>query len=198
MSRPQKKRKVQEPPKIQGMKPVGVPARYLDRVNLSLDEYEAVRLADYEGRDHRDAAEIMGISRPTFTRLIEKARKKMAESLVDVKELVIEGGNYSFATQLLRCRDCNALTRFDRTQNVVETCPACGSKNVIHLNRWFTGEGETVRGPVQGRTEGAIAAGPGGNCLCPDCGHRVPHLPGQPCSRSACPLCGALMTREPE
>lgn len=139
MPRPQKERKVQEPPKIQGMKPVGVPAMLLERVLLSLDEYEAVRLADYDGRDHQEAADIMGISRPTFTRLIERARKKMAEAIVDVKELVIEGGNYSFTTQLLRCLDCNELTRFDRPQNVIESCSSCGSQNIVHLNKWFRG-----------------------------------------------------------
>lgn len=146
MPRPQKERRVQEPPKIQGMKPVGVPAMLLERVLLTLDEYEAVRLADYEGRDHLEAAGIMGISRPTFTRLIEKARRKMAESIVDVKELVIEGGNYSFATQLLRCIDCNELTRYDRPQSMTDSCSACGSKNVIHLNEWFRGRRGRGRG----------------------------------------------------
>jgi len=151
MSRPQKERRVQEPPKIQGMKPVGVPAMLLERVLLSLDEYEAVRLADYEGRDHLEAAGIMGISRPTFTRLIEKARSKMAESIVAVKELVIEGGNYSFATQLLRCIDCNELTRYDQPQNMTESCSSCGSTNVIHLNEWFRGGRGRGRGGHGGR-----------------------------------------------
>lgn len=139
MPRPQKERKVQEPPRLTGMKPVGVTTRLLDRVILSLDEYEAVRLADYDGREQQEAAGIMGISRPTFTRLIEKARKKMAEAIVDVKELVIEGGNFAFETQLLRCLDCSELTRFDLPQNVIESCRACGSENIIYFNKWFRG-----------------------------------------------------------
>jgi predicted DNA-binding protein (UPF0251 family) len=137
MPRPQKERKVLEPPKIQGMKPVGVPMRFLDRIYLSLDEYEAIRLADYDGLEHQQAAEAMGVSRPTFTRMIEKARKKVADSIVSVKELVIEGGNYSFTTQLIRCQDCGEFTRFDMPQNVVERCTDCGSENVVYLNKWF-------------------------------------------------------------
>ena len=50
------------------------------------------------------------------------------------------------------------------------------------------------RGP--GRMGGGKAAGPGGQCLCPSCGHRVPHEVGQPCYERKCPRCGATMTRE--
>jgi hypothetical protein len=50
------------------------------------------------------------------------------------------------------------------------------------------------RGP--GRMGGPKAAGPGGNCVCPNCGHRVPHVAGQPCYQRQCPKCGTQMTRE--
>ena len=153
MPRPQKERKVLEPPKIQGMRPVGVPARFLEQVNLTLGEYEASRLADYDGLDHKKAADIIGVSRPTFTRLIEKARQKVAESIVGVKELMIEGGNYFFTTQLIRCQDCGEITRFDLPQNVVERCAGCGSENVIYLNEWFRGRrggGRGKRGGFRG------------------------------------------------
>jgi hypothetical protein len=49
------------------------------------------------------------------------------------------------------------------------------------------------RGP--GRMGGSKAAGPGGDCICPNCGHRLPHQIGQPCYDSKCPKCGAAMTR---
>ena len=141
MPRPTKGRRVLEPPKIHGMKPMGVPARFLECVYLALGEYEAIRLADYDGLDHREAAEIMGVSRPTFTRLIEKARKKVAEAIVDVKELLIEGGNYSFSTQLQRCMDCGDFKRFESPKDLVRACPNCGSENIVHLNEWFSGRG---------------------------------------------------------
>jgi len=46
-----------------------------------------------------------------------------------------------------------------------------------------------------GRMGGSKAAGPGGDCVCPSCGHRVPHVVGQPCYQKKCPKCGAQMTR---
>ena len=49
------------------------------------------------------------------------------------------------------------------------------------------------RGP--GRMGGSKAAGPGGNCVCPSCGHKVPHQVGQPCYQMTCPKCGTKMTR---
>ncbi len=50
------------------------------------------------------------------------------------------------------------------------------------------------RGP--GRMGGAAAAGPGGYCVCPSCGHREPHNVGEPCYKKRCPQCGAQMVRE--
>jgi hypothetical protein len=50
------------------------------------------------------------------------------------------------------------------------------------------------RGP--GRMGGPKAAGPGGNCICPNCAHKVPHKAGQPCYEVKCPKCGTQMTRE--
>jgi len=137
MPRPQKQRTVQEPPKIQGLKPIGVPSRFLENVVLSIDEYEAIRIADYEGLDQQKAADIMEISRPTFTRLIEKARKKVADCIVDAKELVIDGGNYSFIANVIQCYDCGNVFRFDVPSNVPVLCPSCGSANIVHLNQQF-------------------------------------------------------------
>jgi uncharacterized protein len=62
----------------------------LEEVTLSMDEIEAVRLADYEGLYHQDAAEKMRISRQTFGRILDGARKKMAECLLKGKALKIE------------------------------------------------------------------------------------------------------------
>jgi hypothetical protein len=50
------------------------------------------------------------------------------------------------------------------------------------------------RGP--GRMGGTKAAGPGGYCVCPNCGHKVPHPVGQPCYQTNCPKCGTQMIRE--
>jgi transposase len=44
--------------------------------------------------------------------------------------------------------------------------------------------------------DGPFAAGPGGYCICPECGHKIKHVAGKPCNRQKCPKCGAQMTRE--
>ena len=51
-------------------------------------------------------------------------------------------------------------------------------------------------GRAPGRMGGSKAAGPGGQCVCPACGHRVTHVAGQPCYDKACPKCGTRMVRE--
>ena len=152
MPRPQKQRTVQQPPRIMGLKPVGIPSRFLNQVDFSLDEYEAIRLADYKGHDHQEAADTMGISRPTFTRLIERARKKVSECIVEAKELVIDGGNYSFVSDMIQCYDCGGIFSFEKPGVVPDVCPSCGSRNIVHLNRQFGrgarfgGRGDMFRG----------------------------------------------------
>lgn len=57
------------------------------------------------------------------------------------------------------------------------------------------GRGGRGGGGGRGRMGGPLAAGPGGSCLCPSCGEKVPHVPGQPCNQTNCPKCGTPMTR---
>ena len=71
-------------------KPKGIPLVQLDEVVLNLDELEAIRLADYEGMYHEQAAEKMNISRPTFGRILSEARRKVAEVIVEGKALNIK------------------------------------------------------------------------------------------------------------
>ena len=59
-----------------------------------------------------------------------------------------------------------------------------------------TGRGRVQRAQKRGRMGGPFAAGPGGNCVCPSCGHKVAHTVGQPCNQMQCPKCGTNMTRE--
>jgi predicted DNA-binding protein (UPF0251 family) len=71
-------------------KPRGIPLVALEEVRLGLDELEAIRLADLEGAYHRDASRQMGVSRPTFGRILNQARRKVAEAVVQGKALRIE------------------------------------------------------------------------------------------------------------
>ncbi len=94
--RPRKKRAVLKQPKYDLFKPAGVRASELEQIVLLTEEYEAIRLADYENMKQEDAAELMEISRPTFSRLVESARKKISIMLIEGKSLSIEGGNFNF------------------------------------------------------------------------------------------------------
>jgi len=76
-------------------KPRGIPASQLEEVVLSLDEFEAIRLADFEGLYQEDGARKMNISRQTFGRIIDSAHRKIADVLVNGKALKIEGGEVS-------------------------------------------------------------------------------------------------------
>jgi predicted DNA-binding protein (UPF0251 family) len=73
-------------------KPAGIPARLLEEVVLALDELESLRLADLNGLYQEQAAEKMKISRPTFARIVEAARRKVADALIHGKALRLEGG----------------------------------------------------------------------------------------------------------
>ena len=92
MPRPQDDRRVHEPPMYTDFKPIGVQGHGLEQILLTLDEFEAVRLADYLGLSHAEAAEEMEISRSTFSRLVERARRKISGFMLEGKRLTIDGG----------------------------------------------------------------------------------------------------------
>ena len=72
--------------------------KLVEGVCITLDEFEAVRLADLEEMKQEDAARLMGVSRPTFSRIVAAARKKIADGLVNIKAIKIEGGCCSVKT----------------------------------------------------------------------------------------------------
>ena len=75
-------------------KPQSVPLRDLSEIVLTVDEFEALRLKDKLSLDQIKAAEKMNISQPTFHRILESARKKIANAIVDGKVIKINGGEY--------------------------------------------------------------------------------------------------------
>jgi predicted DNA-binding protein (UPF0251 family) len=90
--RPKIKRTIRFFPEITYFKPAGIPLRNLGEVILSMDEVEAMRLAELEDLDQEEAAKKMKISRITFMRILHSAHKKIAESLIYGKALRIDGG----------------------------------------------------------------------------------------------------------
>ncbi|MBN1786929.1 MAG: DUF134 domain-containing protein [Sedimentisphaerales bacterium] len=92
MPRPFKNRFIGGQPGSVVYKPAGIPARTLEWLILGLDEFETIRLLDYEGLDQEKVAQLMGVSRPTVTRVYASARKKIAQALTEGKAISIEGG----------------------------------------------------------------------------------------------------------
>ena len=90
--RPKKIRWVKCAPIQRCFKPRCKPLKKLGEVYLSLDEFEAVRLADLEGLKQVDAASLMRVSRSTFSRIVQAARNKIADGLVNIKVIRIQGG----------------------------------------------------------------------------------------------------------
>ena len=97
MPRPRKCRWISCKPNSYYFKPRGIPLPFLEEINLTMDEFEAIRLADLNDLYQEEAAKKMKISRSTFTRLIESAHKKIAEAIVKGKALKIEGGVFKMS-----------------------------------------------------------------------------------------------------
>ncbi len=92
MARPCRCRRIRCSPDTTYFKPRGIPLDMLEEINLTLDELEAIRLANFEGLYQEEAAKRMDISRQTFGNIIDSAHKKIADALLNGKALKISGG----------------------------------------------------------------------------------------------------------
>ena len=119
MPRPRKCCYIAQPPAVAGMRPVGGDSVAPEAVTLRYDEYEAIRLIDHQGLTQAAAAERMGISRPTCTRLYDRARRTLAAALVEGRPLRIEGGKVCHSERWYRCPHCR------RIHTGTPRCPAC-------------------------------------------------------------------------
>lgn len=90
--RPTKTRLVKKEPEVAQFSPRGRPGRP-DEIELTIDQFEALRLADYKSMPHTTAGKLMGISRQTFERILKKARNKVADGLMNGKIIRIAGGH---------------------------------------------------------------------------------------------------------
>jgi predicted DNA-binding protein (UPF0251 family) len=99
--------------------------RSLATVVLTLDEVEALRLADLEGRYQEDGAGSMKVSRQTFGRILTAARRKVADALLNGKALAFERGAGVQQLADIRCRDCGFEWE-EMPEDSASDCPRCG------------------------------------------------------------------------
>lgn len=127
--RPKRYRKVEKPPPVKGFRPTGSRTCFGKEVVMLYEEYEALRLSDYDKKTHEVASRCMDVSRPTFTRIYEKARSKVATAFVENRPIVIEGGNVQFTDEWYYCMKCrNTYAPVDHSSFDGLTCPLCGDE----------------------------------------------------------------------
>lgn len=112
-------------------KPAGVPCSSLEEVVLTMDEMEAMRLADLEGMYQEQAAQQMNISRQTFGRVIESARRKVAQALCRGQALRIEGGIVEVVNmRKFKCFECQHAWELPFGTGRPQECPKCAGINI--------------------------------------------------------------------
>lgn len=151
MPRPPKCRRVEFLPHLTFFKPAGVPLKELEEVSLTVEELEAIRLKDLEGLDQETCAARMGISRPTFHRLLSAGRAKLADALVEGKAIRIGGGNFTVSMRYFSCRKCKHTWEvpFGTGQRGIDmTCPSCSSPNIYRTHKGATMGAGTRKPPV--------------------------------------------------
>lgn len=131
MARPVNPRKVFSRPKIKGFIPMGFYASDLETVYLSVEEYESIRLKDYMGLTQLESSEHMDVSRPTLTRIYEKARNKIAEALCEGKQILIQGGNVVYHEEWFSCSNCGCKFNIKEKSDSTKKCTLCGSEEVV-------------------------------------------------------------------
>jgi len=184
MPRPRRHRRILTKPPITCFKP---DIESDELIEVTLDEFEAIRLKDYHNIKQKKAAEIMGISQPTFHRIITSARSKIAKALVEGKTIILKGGDYITDKKRYKCLDCQF--EWISPKKEYKKCPDCGSENITMI-------GEDIMPGRPGMQRGmgrGMRAGPPRACKCIECGYEIPKTPGVPCRSEKCPKCGGIM-----
>lgn len=130
MARNKKDRLIQMAPHFCGFKPQGIQSKPGSEVSINFEEYESLNLCDYELLNQAEAAKLMNISRPTFTRIYESVRRKIAKAFIEGCSILFEDGNSS-VSDWLKCSNCQIT--FTVLDNSDKCCPVCKS-NVITKN----------------------------------------------------------------
>jgi len=180
-------RKVVSPPVLKGFKPIGVPFSDVAGVSLLYEEYEALRLADYSGLKQEEAARLMNISRPTFTRIYSSCLQKLARAFTEGRSIVIEGGDVEFDKQWYRCNECTTVFHYPEAEH--QECISCESEDIEHINQSLL-KWKEERIDIKKDLDNVEF------CICPRCEYEVIHQQGVPCFSQTCPDCKTSMIKK--
>jgi predicted DNA-binding protein (UPF0251 family) len=135
--RPIRLRKISNPAIISGFRPYGnnKSGKNPEIVFLCLEEYEALRLCDFNRLNHYQASQTMDISRPTLTRIYARARQKIAEAIVHGKQIIIKSSNVYFDSDWYLCKSCGCYFSYPDKQEKIKECPMCKSPDIISYER---------------------------------------------------------------
>jgi len=123
MGRPKKCRWVETEPGVTFFKPRGIPLKSLEQTVITVDELEAMRLADFLEMTQEEVARKMQVSRPTVTRMLARARRTVADALVHGKAICIGGGDYRLGQQ---CNSCGQWVETAGSTTPPECCSCQG------------------------------------------------------------------------
>ena len=182
--RARRPRKILRPPTIKGFKPYGIDPdmkKSEGRVKMLFEEYEALRLCDYDRLNRHQASLLMDVSRPTFTRIYAAALQKLAIAFVEGQQIVIEGGKVYFDSDWHQCNSCECYFSHPHKHLPIEECPLCGSENITDFDM-----------PDESSKIDSIKE----QCICTHCQLEQPHQMGKPCKEQLCPDCGHFMKRK--
>ncbi|MBT3464959.1 DUF134 domain-containing protein [archaeon] len=134
MVRPKKQRYVGKEPIIDYFKPRGIPIRDLEEINLTKEEYEALRLKEIENYSQVKCSELMNVSQPTYSRVLDSARKKITDAIVNGKALKIEGGVFKLVKRKFKCFDCKSEWMIAFGTGRPNSCPKCEGLDIQRVS----------------------------------------------------------------
>ena len=103
---------------------------------LTVSEFEAMRLKHYVNLNQKDAAEKMGVSQPTFSRILENSHTKITHALIEGKTIIVSGGNINYKSGFIGygCLECNSEWEDESASKDQKIfCLKCNSERVYYL-----------------------------------------------------------------
>jgi len=184
MPRPRRYRRILKNPQIRCFKPENDDDETQIPIELNIDEFEAIRLRDYLDIQQKKSAELMGISQPTFHRILVSARKKISLALIEGKRILIVGEDFSMSKNRYICNNCGF--EWIKQEKEYDKCPDCQSDDIIIETGDSINEDLLSRKSYGGP---GLGVGPPRICKCPECGFEYPKTRAVPCRNTKCPRC---------